>query len=103
MRVIVVFIVIVIRLVIMIMVMLVTVILAIVAVMATSEMVAVHINATMEVTIRLVHKRAAYRLAGVAKRDGKSAFTLHDLGHRFAKARDQTRQHNNMQNPQKQA
>ena len=57
--------------------------LTIVVVMVTSEMVAVHINAAMEVTIRLVHKRATYRLTSVAKRDSKRTVAAHNLGHAF--------------------
>ena len=67
------------------------------------KMLALHVDATVEIRVRLVHERAAYRLASVAKRDGKCAFTLHDLWHRVAKARALTRQDNDMPNPQKQA
>ena len=76
---------------------------AVVVVGAIREVMAVDVQPTMVIAVRLVYERAAYRLASVSEHDGKSAFALHDLGHRFTKARDQTRQHNNMQNPQKQA
>ena len=65
------------------MIMPVTAILAIGVVMVASEMVAVHIDAAVKVTVRLVHKRTAYCLAGITEHDGKSAFSLHDLGHTF--------------------
>ncbi len=65
------------------MIMPVTAILAIGVVMVASEMVAVHIDAAVKVTIRLVHKRTTYCLAGITEHDGKSAFSLHDLGHTF--------------------
>ena len=60
------------------------------------KMLALHVDATVEIRVRPVNERTAYRLASVAKRDGKRAFTLHDLGHRVAKARDLTRQDNDM-------
>ena len=77
---------------------------ATVVVMVTiRKVVTVYVHTTMVIGVRLVRKRAAYCIACVSEHDGKSAFALHDLRHRFTKARDQTRQHNNMQNPQKQA
>ena len=47
------------------------------------KMLALHVDTTVEIRVRLVHECTAYRLASVAKRDGKSAFALHDLWHTF--------------------
>lgn len=67
------------------------------------EMIALHVDSAVEIGVRLVYTRLAYRLARIAERDGKSAFAFHDLWHRVAKARAQTRQDNDMPKPQKQA
>ena len=53
----------------------------VVVVVAIRKVMAVNVHAAMVIAVRLVHKRAAYRIASIAERDGKSAFALHDLGH----------------------
>ena len=47
------------------------------------EMIALDVYSTVEIRVCLVDERLADRLASVAKRDGKSAFALHDLRHTF--------------------
>lgn len=47
------------------------------------EMIAFHVDSAVEIGVRLVYTRLAYRLARIAERDGKSAFAFHDLGHAF--------------------
>ena len=55
----------------------------VVGVSMSREMIALHVYSTMEIRVRLVDERLTDRLASVAKRDGKSAFALHDLRHTF--------------------
>ena len=47
------------------------------------EMIALHVDPTMEIRVCLVDERLTDRLASVAECDGKSAFALHDLWHTF--------------------
>ena len=67
------------------------------------EMIAFHVDSAVEVAVGLMDERLADRLARIAKCDGKRTITFHDLWHRVAKARAQTRQDNDMPKPKKQA
>ena len=55
----------------------------VVGVSMSREVIALHVYSTMEIRVRLVYKCLTDCLASVAKRDGKSAFALHDLWHTF--------------------
>ena len=67
------------------------------------KVLALHVDATVEIRVRLVHKCLADRLAGIAKRNGERTVAPHCLGHRVTKTRAQIRQATDMPEPQGQA
>ncbi len=59
------------------------VIVIVVGVSMIREMIALHVDPTVEIRVCLMDECPADRLTRIAECDGKSAFSLHDLGHTF--------------------